>query len=391
MKRPQASSVFLYVASFLSQSAITMIGIGLVYFLRQKFTLSAQVIGMAASTCTGTYLVSCVVGSKATERLNPRSMLLVSLVGMALSILWLLLTDSVVVIFIALGLYGIFMSALWPQIEAWLSRGKEGEHLNRAMSGFNISWSVGAALAPTLAGILSATGVSLPLTCAVILFLLVATVLVGFSLSFSEMRTVKPETDLHQEAHSSDTSTRLRYFCWIGIVLVYVGFSVFQTVFPLYATEELGYSTTMTGAFLTMRGITSCIFFLFIGKWSWWQKKVKVVLLAQLIFAMLCIIGSFLSSTLSLFLFFIAFGALFPFAYTLSIFHGVSGSVHRARRMIIHESLLTVGTIVGASLGGMIYEYTGYSTILVMLGTITAIIVAIETIVAQRIHKKSGF
>jgi len=79
-------------------------------------------------------------------------------------------------------------------------------------------------------------------------------------------------------------------------------------------------------------------------------------------------------------LFFILFGILFAFAYTQSMFHGVSGAVHRSRRMIIHEVLLTVGTILGAVGGGAIYERLSFSSLLALCGIVALAVVALEMI-----------
>ncbi|MBT3381858.1 MAG: hypothetical protein HN742_04410 [Lentisphaerae bacterium] len=46
-------------------------------------------------------------------------------------------------------------------------------------------------------------------------------------------------------------------------------------------------------------------------------------------------------------------------SYSSSLFHGVSGSIRRASRMAIHESLLSAGLFVGSCLGGQIYESSG--------------------------------
>ncbi len=79
-------------------------------------------------------------------------------------------------------------------------------------------------------------------------------------------------------------------------------------------------------------------------------------------------------------LFFVLFGFLFASAYTQSMFHGVSGAVHRSRRMVIHDVLLTVGTILGAVGGGAIYEHLSFSSVLAVCGVVALVVVAVEMI-----------
>ena len=50
---------------------------------------------------------------------------------------------------------------LWPSIEAWFSRGKEGEALNKVSNSFNFSWSFASGIANLLAGVLVEQSVSL--------------------------------------------------------------------------------------------------------------------------------------------------------------------------------------------------------------------------------------
>jgi predicted MFS family arabinose efflux permease len=51
--------------------------------------------------------------------------------------------------------------------------------------------------------------------------------------------------------------------------------------------------------------------------------------------------------------------------YVNSLFHGAAESSHRVARMAIHESLLSAGLCVGASLGGVAYGRFGVVRLLV--------------------------
>ena len=48
-----------------------------------------------------------------------------------------------------------------------------------------------------------------------------------------------------------------------------------------------------------------------------------------------------------------------------SVFHGVAGSVQRARRMAVHEALLNSGALVGAVGGGFFYERNGMPAVFI--------------------------
>ncbi|MDD2297547.1 MAG: MFS transporter, partial [Sphaerochaetaceae bacterium] len=150
----QLQSRILNSTSFMAQFAIAMINLALVYHMRLQFNLSPQLIGVSASIYTFTYFISCLALGPIATRLKPRHSVSLSVAGMGISIAVVMVTTSIAVAFVALAGYGIAMSFLWPQIETWLARGKEGRALNKATSSFNVSWSLGAATSPLLTGIL---------------------------------------------------------------------------------------------------------------------------------------------------------------------------------------------------------------------------------------------
>jgi DHA1 family multidrug resistance protein-like MFS transporter/DHA1 family quinolone resistance protein-like MFS transporter len=55
--------------------------------------------------------------------------------------------------------------------------------------------------------------------------------------------------------------------------------------------------------------------------------------------------------------------------------------------MIIHEVLLTVGTILGAVVGGSVYEQLSFSRVLLVIGTAAIILVMVELLVAFFIER----
>ena len=78
-------------------------------------------------------------------------------------------------------------------------------------------------------------------------------------------------------------------------------------------------------------------------------------------------------------------------AYTNSMFHGISGSTNRTSRMAAHETLLSVGTVLGGALSGHIFVKTDSlrsCAMVIAILTSTAIIVDIAFwIVAKRTNQ----
>lgn len=393
MKSAKASRLQGYVintTSFVAQFAIQMVNLALVYYLRLHFNLSAQMIGLSAGVYTAAYFVFCIVLGPLHRHMRPRHSVELSVLGMALSIFLVIMTEKVFVVFIALIAYGFFMSFLWPQIETWFARGKEGRELNRATSAFNVSWSLGAALSPLVTGFLVGIDSVIPLRIAIILFSSVYILILVATHLVPEIKAVASENVAIAESNQIDQSTPLRFLSWAQVVTIYISIAVTMTIFPLFALDFLPFSESKVGSLLLIRGLVTVVMFVILGKTSWWHFNRKLIVVVLLSSSLLFFVGTKIVSFAAYSLFFLLFGILFSFSYSFSIFHGASGAVHRSKRMLIHEALLTLGNITGSIMGGTLYEKFSFTTVLyacsifVLLPVLGSLIVQLYKKGAQR-------
>jgi DHA1 family multidrug resistance protein-like MFS transporter/DHA1 family quinolone resistance protein-like MFS transporter len=352
------------ISSFWGQFAISMVNLALVYHMRLTFGLSAQMVGISAAVYTSTYFISCLLLGPIVSRMRPRHSVVLSVMGMAFAIALVSWTQQVIIAFIALVLYGIAMAFLWPQIEEWLARGKEGRELNRATSSFNVSWSIGTALSPLITGLLLERNIRAPLALGIGVFIAIASLIVLATRMVPSIRAVPSEHTSMQGSTQVDASTPLRFLSWAGVLTVYASLAVTLTIFPLHAMDNLPFSESIVGVLLLIRGLATVGMFIVMGKTSIWHFNRFFVILSQLSVAVLCLWGMHISGFVTHFIFFFLFGILFAMSYSYSIFHGASGSINRSRRMLIHEVLLTIGTVLGSVVGGTLYEYLNFSTVL---------------------------
>lgn len=367
MKTDRSASLqtlIINMASFWAQFAISMVNLALVYHMRLAFDLSAQMVGLSAAIYTSTYFACCLLLGPFASRLKPRHSVELSMVGMSFATFIVMTTKTVIVAYLALVLYGIAMSFLWPQIEGWLARGKEGRALNRATSSFNVSWSLGAALSPFLTGILLEHATGTPLFAGIILFILVFLIVKVATMLVPGIRAVVSEKQNLHQTEMIDSSTPLRFLSWAGVLTVYASLAVTLTIFPLHAMDNLPFSESIVGFLLFVRGISTVGMFVVMGKTSIWHFNKPIVLITQILVAMICLYGTIMEGVGGHILFFFLFGILFSMSYSYSIFHGASGSVNRSHRMLLHEVLLTIGTVVGSVVGGTIYQYLDFATVL---------------------------
>lgn len=379
MDNDRTQVLLLGVASFLSQLCFAIINLALVYYLRDIYSLSSSSIGLALSFNQISYCFFAIALSNKITEYKPRNVIIVGLSGIVLCVMVMILIRSYIAVLIAIVMYGGFMSLIWPSVESWLARGKEEAFLNKSMGIFNLSWSSGMALSSILCGFLIEINLELPFYfSAATLFFVIALLFIVTTLAPS-LRASESENDYIKRNELKDNSTFLRYYSWIGVFVGYIVLGAISNIFPIYAKEELLYSESVIGILLSLRGIISFFMFYLLTKTKFWHFKRYMIIGVQFFIAILLLVSKSFSSIISLSIFFVSFGILFPVVYVMSLFHGASGAINRTKRMIIHEVLLSFGVVFGSIVGGALYDYYSYSQMMVIffIFILTAVIIEI--------------
>lgn len=363
----------LALSSFLSQGSIVIFNFTLVYYLREC-GIDSVGIGIASSIYPTLYFLGCIFMPKVLPCMNGKTRILMADIGMALTGVILTFLRNEALIMIDLVFYGLFQSLLWTNMETWITGGKEGGELTSRLTLFNFSWSFSVGLATSFSGFVSeySTRLSIWSGC---LFFLISALLVASSGKSYDSKEKK------EDVIEVDYSSPLRFPSWIGVLLVYTGYSLVLTVFPQYALDNLGYSESITGNILLFRGISVTVAFLVMQKVRVWQKGVGPIILSQVVFALLTFLLLAFKSIPTYALLFALYGAVFALSYNLSIFHGAEGAKERHKRMVIHEVLLTIGTIVGSLVGGFVYQYFSFKTLVLTITVISLFTVVFESLV----------
>lgn len=363
----------LALSSFLSQGSIVIFNFTLVYYLREC-GIDSVGIGIASSIYPTLYFLGCIFMPKVLPCMNGKTRILMADIGMTLTGVILTFLRNEALIMIDLVFYGLFQSLLWTNMETWITGGKEGGELTSRLTLFNFSWSFSVGLATSFSGFVSeySTRLSIWSGC---LFFLISALLVASSGKSYDSKEKK------EDAIEVDYSSPLRFPSWIGVLLVYTGYSLVLTVFPQYALDNLGYSESITGNILLFRGISVTVAFLVMQKVRAWQKGVGPIILSQVVFALLTFLLLAFKSIPTYALLFALYGAVFALSYNLSIFHGAEGAKERHKRMVIHEVLLTIGTIVGSLVGGFVYQYFSFKTLVLTITVISLFTVVFESLV----------
>ena len=362
----------LALSTFLSQGSIVIFNFTLVYYLREC-GIDSVGIGLASSIYPTLYFLGCIFMPKLLPSLKGKARILAANIGMAFTGLVLTFIKNEALIMTDLVFYGLFQSLLWTNMETWITGGKEGGELTSRLTLFNFSWSFSVGLATSFSGFVSEYSTRLSIWSGCVFFLISALLV---ALSGRSYDSKKEKEEIVSEDHSSP----LRFPSWAGVLLVYTGYSLVLTVFPQYAMDTLGYSESVTGNILLFRGISVTIAFLIMQKARVWQKGVGPILGSQAFFAILTFLMLFLRYVAAFAILFALYGFVFALSYDLSIFHGAEGAKDRHKRMVIHEVLLTLGTIIGSLVGGFVYQYFSFKTLVLTISILSVVIVVIEAL-----------
>ena len=362
----------LALSTFLSQGSIVIFNFTLVYYLREC-GIDSVGIGLASSIYPTLYFLGCIFMPKFLPSLKGKARILAANIGMAFTGLVLTFIKNEALIMTDLVFYGLFQSPLWTNMETWITGGKEGDELTSRLTLFNFSWSFSVGLATSFSGFVSEYSTRLSIWSGCVFFLISALLV---ALSGRSYDSKKEKEEIVSEDHSSP----LRFPSWAGVLLVYTGYSLVLAVFPQYAMDTLGYSESVTGNILLFRGISVTIAFLIMQKARVWQKGVGPILGSQAFFAILTFLMLFLRSIAAFAILFALYGFVFALSYDLSIFHGAEGAKDRHKRMVIHEVLLTLGTIIGSLVGGFVYQYFSFKTLVLTISILSVVIVVIEAL-----------
>jgi MFS transporter, DHA1 family, tetracycline resistance protein len=256
-----------------------------------------------------------------------------------------------------------------------------------------ISSNLGFIVGPALAGILGATvyGEALPVLAALILSL-VALVVITFTLKETKCSILMeiPEKKHigrvfsfeSKECYKTANPTRLKFrdvfklkhisFLLILYFLIFLGFNIFYTSFPIHAVNALGWTVTQMGIFYAaLSGIMVLVQGPILRKALKKFSEEKLVIIGSAILAINFIL--LVSSNIILVygaavLFAVGNGLMWP--SVMSILSNRAGILYQGTVQGVANSFGSLASIIGLILGGLFYNMLGATTFLISAGVI---------------------
>ena len=354
--------------------------------MRDVFNLTSAGIGWFSSLWAFSYLMGCFALHGISRKIGAHLSIAIAVLGMTITVITMMFSHSAVLMFVLYSLFGFLTAMFWPPLMGWLSEGLEGHELNRMMGFFNLSWSTGLVLSPYLGGLLLELNFIYPFVSIIIMYSVLMISFFVFPITIPSIIKVNHQGNVRLT--DSDHSTPLRYAAWLGNLTGYMIFGIIMFVFPLHARKVLHFSESSIGLLLLFRALFSTFVFIIIGKISIWHFKKSYILILQALMIIFAFSISYTRSWLEFAAVLSLFGILFAGGYSSSIFHGVSGSINREKRMVIHESVLTLGVILGATAGGEIYQRWGIAAAFNTAAAAAGLIMIAQIVIMEIQHKQ---
>jgi DHA1 family tetracycline resistance protein-like MFS transporter len=308
------------------------------------------------------------------------------------------ITLPLVILFIARALDGITGGNV-SVANAYLADVSSDINRSKNFGKMAISSNLGFIVGPAIAGILGATIYKEILPVLAALFLsLVTLIVIGFSLKES-----KPSAGVIQvpvkgnigkvfaqeckECYKIVNPKKLRFldifklthisFLLFLYFLIFLGFSIFYTSFPIHAVLGLKWSITEMGIFYAvLSGIMILVQGPILRKALQKFSENKLVIIGSLVLGINFIF--FLSNNILLIytaavLFAIGNGLMWP--SLLSILAKKAGTVHQGAVQGVASSFASLASIIGLTIGGVLYNAIGATTFLISAGVIFTVFI----------------
>ena len=282
--------------------------------------------------------------------------------------------------------------------DAYVADISSDENRSKNFGKMAISSNLGFIVGPALAGILGATiyGETLPVLAALILSLVVMAVII-FTLKETKCSILTEVPEKNQvgkmfsfeskECYKTANPKGLKFrdvfklkhisFLLLLYFLIFLGFNIFYTAFPVHAVAGLGWTVTQMGIFYAvLSGIMALVQGPVLRKASKRFSEEQLVIIGSMILGTNFIL--LISSDITLIygaavLFAVGNGLMWP--SVMSILSNRAGTVYQGTVQGVANSFGSLASIIGLMIGGLLYDVLGATTFLVSAGIIFTVFI----------------
>ncbi len=340
----KAKRVQIYVASFFLDMVGHAFPVLASVHAERSLHASSRDLGYLGVVWMSVYSVVCLTTGGWSDRLGSRPLLLGSLGFMGLLLLpALLLTSSLLHLYVAMGLFGVGLAFFWPPLQRQLALFSPGRRLWPALGAFNLSWAVGSVIGTISGGpwVYERLGFS------GVLFVLMSFV-AGSFLSLVNVRESVPSRAQAVAIDAVD-EIRARLFLWLGWIANFcASFAMggLHIVFAHFATglELTSFEST---AILVSKEAGRLLAFGFLRWFGAWHYSFAWLASVQTLAGSALVIGGFVRSAVGLCALFAVLGLFSGLAYYSSILYSLNLRSDEGKKTGLHEGILAIGVVLG--------------------------------------------
>lgn len=245
---------------------IVMLGFGLIIpilpFYVTEMGATGRDLGFIMAIFSLMQLIFAPIWGQLSDRYGRKPLLVVGVVGNAISMLLLGLSTELWMVYASRALAGVLSSATLPAAMAYIGDSTSDRDRSAGMGAIGAAMGLGMVLGPGIGGWLAARSLALPFFVAAGLSAVLAVViLLVLPESLPKERRATRAAPLRalSPRQLMDALTGPMGYLFFLAFLFNFGLTNFEAVFGLYALERYGYNTAQVGTILTAIGLTSTV------------------------------------------------------------------------------------------------------------------------------------
>lgn len=306
-------------------------------------------LGLVGSITAAVHMMFAHRMGPLSDRFGRRRLILLGPLLFTLSCLLAAVTNEVKVILLLSALNGLCLSLFWPSLQAWVADLRTTSGLARDIGTMNMAWTASHLIGPVISGFLFGVHVKIPFLFAACLSSIL------FTLSFLSIHDRPGLLKANEPVTKTSSQIGNKHFLYSAWIANFTSWFILGNAryqFPKLA-RELGINPQTVGLLMGCLGFSLFFGFFFLRGSDLWHYRKRYLFGAQT-FAVMGLLFIALSDSPLLFaLSLILIGLSASVTYYSSLLYAIRLSAQKGRGTGFHESILSMGALVGPVLGGI--------------------------------------
>lgn len=248
---------FLFITIFIDFLSFGIVFPLLPYYV-ESYGASALIIGLIAGSFSFMQFIFSPIWGRVSDRVGRKPIILISLIGTALSLVGFALSPNLFWLFITRILAGFFTAASLPTTYAYVADFTKEKERAEKFGMLGAAWGLGFVFGPAFGGLLSNISIQTPF------FAAAAIAFVNFIFTSIFLPSPKMKISVKMEENVSffnfsriikNLKSEVGHLFILFFIAAFA-LSSLEIIFPLFAKDKFGFNETNIGYFFTLIGLT---------------------------------------------------------------------------------------------------------------------------------------